>query len=598
MKKRILAWICACTLLALGLAGCGAKSTNGENEEPKSAVKGYYDVDQIYRGGADSQSVNIKKVTVEEGAEETKIELQFVSGTETASGGESALDAPPTYTLRVLPKPYRVELQLKGVGYWDYNVVKGLTENGLVAGSLRQIPVDTENTVLYFQLNDRPVYKVTEDKGTLTLYLKGTKEKNDVSYHISVNAFFDFQEGKVPVDIGLAPSLCSDLENATLVSDPYDTKKKAEEELEQIQTWFDQNLPGKTAQVVELSGNQLPDYDNSADLAELENRPVSRNKDGLGVNYPVALSDGRVLALSQEGRMFVAKPLQLDNDAVNEELYVSNDQGKLEKCLNFEFSTIGRAQFSPGGKRVAFVEQTSQYNLLYAVDLTDNSLDMISEMGVGNDVASFAWADDDVLYCMSQTDQWQLMKVDLTKEGEDAISVASKQEGSSGNVACLGNDVFFMGYDSEGSDVIFRMNQKGKVKQYAKGTDYQISPDGKWMLISELGNEEEVMETKLVLRDLATNEDREIVAPAQIRNMAWSASSQIIYYDLNRWENETSFPFELHTYSLIDGTDQKQMDLIPYNSLIPTELDGERLLEANYTKNDQVMPVVYRLTIK
>ncbi len=499
----------------------------------------------------------------------------------------------------MLPKPYRVELQLKGVGYWDYNVVKGLTENGLVAGSLRQIPVDTENTVLYFQLNDRPVYKVTEDKGTLTLYLKGTKEKNNVSYHISVNAFFDFQEGKVPVDIGLAPSLCSDLENATLVSDPYDTKKKAEEELEQIQTWFDQNLPGKTAQVVELSGNQLPDYDNSADLAELENRPVSRNKDGLGVNYPVALSDGRVLALSQEGRMFVAKSLQLDNDAVNEELYVSNDQGKLEKCLNFEFSTIGRAQFSPGGKRVAFVEQTSQYNLLYAVDLTDNSLDMISEMGVGNDVASFAWADDDVLYCMSQTDQfWQLMKVDLTKEGEDAISVASKQEGSSGNVACLGNDVFFMGYDSEGSDVIFRMNQKGKVKQYAKGTDYQISPDGKWMLISELGNEEEVMETKLVLRDLATNEDREIVAPAQIRNMAWSASSQIIYYDLNRWENETSFPFELHTYSLIDGTDQKQMDLIPYNSLIPTELDGELLLEANYTKNDQVMPVVYRLTIK
>ncbi len=40
------------------------------------------------------------------------------------------------------------------------------------------------------------------------------------------------------------------------------------------------------------------------------------------------------------------------------------------------------------------------------------------------------------------------------------------------------------------------------------------------------------------------------------------------------------------------------MDLIPYNSLIPTELDGELLLEANYTKNDQVMPVVYRLTIK
>ncbi|MGI6705918.1 MAG: hypothetical protein ACOX6S_06545 [Clostridia bacterium] len=612
LRKGIVFLCCIGLLTALMACGGGSREASVPRREklaPKSPIKGYYDVDQSFEGGEETDDVNLKAMTIREENGETLITMDFVYGSIRFGVDEAGLDAPPLYITEELRDPYRFVLHVDGLNYWDYTVDAPWEELSFVKGHFKELPMDNTNTALYFQLAGPAAYQVEEDEGRLVLKLRPLEGESKKAYYVVMNAFDEYQNDEFPRDAGLTPSLCEDGMNVTLISQPFSTEKEAEKFEDSLVRKLGEKYAGKVIRIIELDGKALPPYDKGADLEGIEKKPMIKAK-GETHTLPVLIPDGRFLDWSLDKKAFVyAKPLSDEEDIhndlplINEEVWIGGVDGQRQPFMENEFSSILQARFSPDGKKLALLEQLEDFRILYIYDIETKEILDLSDEGFGTHTITFCWSDDSrTVYAMTGEEEPYLMAYDLEQDPDERLRQLEDQPGTYGDVEFWNDRLYFADENAGDGGVIYSLDPAGGSRAvFAQGSSLKLSPDGEWMAIEELmeGEEDELL-TRLKIRNMANGEERIINEGKLVMSYQWSWDGDKLYYTVDKGmdvDEEELFATNLRVYSLSSQTDEELFDLMTSEFYLSNEPD-QLLLVDMYMSEGNYIPVTYKLDIK
>lgn len=600
LKGMLRICLAACALGMLG--GCAQNGAQvNTNPAPSSEYQGFYGPEQQYSGGDPNQAlgeVNLNDIDMEQQGDVARLTLTFSLGSRYSGTDEAKMTSVPPYTAYCLGSPARFVLAVSGVEYWDYKTENDLQENPLIRGIIKQIPMDyqpfddqsaTTPMVLYLQLDSAAAYRVQENGDKLVIELRPvTKKTAATRYYVTANAFADFQEGKIDNSLGLAPVLCDDLTNTVLISRGFEKKEEAEAFMEQTARNLAPLLPDKKTgdilRVVKINGDSLPVYD-KPDESALPLEPIV-SIGGKPKILPVVMQGGMYLSTRPEtGQLLFAKaasaPLQgngQDEDTVYH-LWLTGSQGEdPAKLTRTEFSFIADAQFSKDGSQLAVLETAtaSGKNTLYVYDMQSGVLRDLIEEGLDAEISDFEWGQDaDTLYAIAANGgDRQLIGIRLDKaEPNEAFTVIGDPGNSAGSLAFIGNKlyyVFFPEYADAGTGQVIEvdLSNAARKQNFAQGTDFRISADGRYMAVIENNAGEDVYAEDPASRtgctvsvlDMRTGER---VAQAQtgfVTNFIWEADAQSLFLVTNAEDeaaqngSQPSFAYVLSVFDVHSST--------------------------------------------
>jgi len=602
-----------CIGLLLALVSCGDGSSEAfiphrEKVKPDSPIKGYYDVDQSFQGGEETDDVNLKAMTIREENGETLITMDFVYGSTRLGVDEAGLDAAPRYITKELKDPYRFVLYIDGLNYWDYTVDASWEELSFVKGHFKELPMDSTNTALYFQLAGPGAYQVEEGEGRLVLKLRPLEGESKKAYYVVMNAFDEYQNDDFPRDTGLTPTLCEDGMNVTLISQPFSKEKEAEKFKDSLSRKLGEQYAGKVIQVLELDGPSLPPYDKGADLEGIEQKPMVKIK-GETYTLPVLISDGRFLDWTLDQKAFVyARPLsngeEMDDDLplINEEVWINREDGQQQPFMENEFSSILYARFSPDGQKLALLEQLEDLRILYIYDVEKKEILDLSDEGFGTNTITFCWSDDSkTVYAMTGDEEPYLMAYDISLPSGERVKQLEDQPGTYGDLEFWNGRLYFADENAGDGGVIHSLDpDQGSRDVFAQGSSLKISPDGKWMAIEELmeGADDELL-TRLKIRHMENGEERIISEGKLVMSYQWSWDGAKLYYTVDKGmdvEEDELFTTSLRVYTLSSEANEELFDLMTSEFYLSNGSD-QLLLVDMYMSEGNYIPVTYRLDI-
>lgn len=551
MKQRIVIYISF--ILALLLVGCTPPKdqTDVDTNTPKGSVTG---------GVAEpAENINVKDIDIVRDGDDTVITISMLSGSRAAGYTESKLTNLPEYGIMKLPQPQRLVIQLDNISFWDYEPKKEWALSPFVQGLFREVPADNDSLILYVQLSKNADLQVEEANGDLVIRLTPGDENQTTMYHCVVNAFDEHQEGTWPDDIGMQPVLCSDGQSKLLISEPFETKQQAQDFADSANEKLNEALPGKTAYVIEVGRNALPDYDTDP----VVNTDISVvMKDGVLMDTPVLLQNGKFLALSTNGNIAFSrsyKPeepaLQQDLYQLSEKLWIREPNGRIQNIDVSEFYKIKRASFSKDGRYLAILDVSMEDRVLYIYDFETKEPYNLGEEGFGNQTASFAWSDTgNTLYAMTGHGAMQMMSCTFMPDGAHDIKAVEEQAGAEGVLAVSKGRLFFADNFSGENGVIYEIGEERR--EITTGVGFEISPDGKTMLVLEIKQlaDEEVQKI-LKLCDIETGETQVIVQGTEVVDYLFMHSGSKVYYtDEVAKEPMGDYIYGLYAYDIISST--------------------------------------------
>ncbi len=612
MLRKGLIFLCCIGLLSV-LVGCGGGSREAsvlprEKVVPDSPIKGYYDVDQSFQGGEETDDVNLKTMTIREENGETLITMDFVYGSERLGIDEAGLDGSPLYITEVLRDPYRFVLHIDGLNYWDYTVDAPWEELSLVKGHFKELPMDSTSTALYFQMAGPGAYQVEEGEGRLVLRLRPLKEESKEAYYAVLNAFDEYQNDQFPRDAGLTPTLCEDGMNVTLISQPFSTEREAEKFKDALSRKLGEKYAGKVIQILQLDGKSLPPYDKGADMEGIEKKPMIKIK-GETFALPVLISDGRFLDWTGDKKAFVyARPLSdeedIDNDLplINEEVWIGREDGQYQPFMENEFSSILHARFSPDGKKLALLEQLEDLRILYLYDMEKKEILDLSDEGFGTNTITFTWSDDSrTIYAMTGEEDPHLMAYDTSLSPGERVRQVGDQPGTYGDVEFWNGQLYFADENEGDGGVIYSLDPaQGGRAVFAQGSSLKLSPDGEWMAIEEvMAGEDDELLTRLKIRHMDNGEERIVSEGKLVMSYQWSQDGEKLYYTVDKGmdvEEEELFATNLRVYTLSSQANEELFDLMTSEFYLSNGSD-QLLLVDMYMSEGNYIPVTYKLDI-
>ncbi len=549
-------------------------------EQPEQTVT----PEQTAAGGVSeyADNINVKDIDIAIDGEETVVTLSMISGSRAAGYTESKLVKPPEYEIIQLPQPQRLMIKLSDISFWDYEQKTEWALSNFVLGIFREVPADNDSLIIYIQLSQKAEFSVQETEGDLVIRLMpGLQNESSMFYCVS-NSFFEHQDGTWPDNIDMMPVLCSDAVNKILISQPFDTRQKADEFLETAKEQLEKNLPDKKIYVIELLRNSLPDYI-SGDYVEIEEKNVVM-KQGVLMDTPVLLQNGRYLDTSSDGRIAFSrsyKPeepsLEQDGYLTSEKLWIQDPNGRIQNIDVDEFFLIDDAAFSADGRYISILDVSIENRVLYVYDFQTQEpqgLINLGEEGFGNQTAAFAWSDtENKLYAMTGQSAMQMMVCEFSPDGTFEINAVEEEAGSEGNLEVSQGRVFFA---DKVSDTVYEISDTKR--EITDGIDIRISPDGKNMLVLEASSQEgEQILLKLKLCDIKTGETTYIAEDPDIMNFYFMHNGTKVYYTKELFEDddyEPGYKFGLFSYDIMTGV-HEQAAFCSTGDFIPSDNPGE-----------------------
>ncbi len=509
---------------------------------------------QSTTGGVDkpAENVNLKDVDIGSDGSQATVTLSLLSGSRVAGYPESKLTHPPAYEISMLAQPYRLKVQLEDISFWDYEQKTAWDLSGLVSGLFREVPANDNSLIVYVQLSQEVSYTVEESEGSIAIQMTAGAANNGAAYYCVSDAFFEHQEGVWPEDIDMSPVLCSDKRNKLLISQAFPTQAAAESFQQQAASLLAEKLPDKTISVIQLAAGALPDFMTDINYSSAEGRSVLL-KDGVLVNTPVLLQNGRYLATSPSGTVAfsrVYQPGEPDVFLPSEKLWTLDINGRIQNVDTPEFSSIDKAAYSFDGRYLALLDVSIENRVLYVYDFTSGALINLGEEGFGSQTTSFAWSEsEDVLYAMSGYESLQLRKCSFAGDGSFVISAVEEQAGDEGNIAVFGQRVFFA------DSVAGKVYEIGETRrELATGTDIRISPDGKKLLVLETtASQNEQVLTSLKLCDIDSGETTLIASHAEIVDFCFRNNGLIYYTDASVDQPADGYSSGLYVFDTAAG---------------------------------------------
>ena len=322
MKKRLTAALGF--LLAVLLTACSARPIAGLGDgEPGGAYKGYYTTGQTISGGNGLTEGNLKDISIEQNGKDTVVTLSFRTGSDDSGVPEQDTGSIPIYTLTSIDGVHRFALTLEGVAYWDYALYENELGGTAVNGVFHHAAMAGNSGALYLNVSEGCDFR-TEQKGSqLVLYFRAQAGSEDTSrWYIAANGFDLYvisEQQALLQELGLYPTYCSDLRSIILLSAPFASKDEAQNYLAQHEQTISRLLPGRVSSIVELSGNELPEYDEQSQILSLLDTPVGK-RDGQIYETEVLQANGRLLCWAPDGKSYVyARPVYetVDGNTVN-----------------------------------------------------------------------------------------------------------------------------------------------------------------------------------------------------------------------------------------------------------------------------------------
>lgn len=481
------------------------------------------------------EKINLKDIDITAEGGDTVVTLSMLSGSRKANFAESKLTKLPEYEITQLEQPQRLMIKLSGISFWDYEPKQSWSLSNFVLGVFRELPANDDSLIIYIQLSRNAGFSVQESEGDLIIRLTPGQENAESKYFCLSNSFFEYQEGTWPSDIDMTPVLCSDLENKLLISKPFDTEQAAETYMEKTNSSLKSVMPDNTLYVAQIGKDALPDFPVSADYSAAVGKSVVI-KDGVLMDTPLMLQHGRYLASASDGRIAFSRRYKPDEPALEQDIYLLSEKlwildpnGRVQQLDVPDFYWIDTAAFSADGRYLCILDVSIENRVLYIYDFALSKLINLGEEGFGNQTAAYAWSDlSDALYAMTGYGSMQMMSCMFAKDGTFRISAVEETPGSEGRLGVTGGKLFYA--DKAGyTGVIYEIGDSRR--KITKGIDFDISPDGKTMLVLEAAasGDEEVL-TSLKLYDIETGESEYIVKNADITGFCFSQNGSKVYY--------------------------------------------------------------------
>ena len=523
---------------------------------------------------APAEYVNLKNIDIVDDGDQKVITLSLMSGSRNAGYSETKLTQLPAYTVNLLEQPQRLMIKFDGICFWDYEEKNTWALSDFISGVFREVPADDDSLIVCFQLTKNASFTTEESEGNLVIRLTPEAGGIDALYYCVCNAFLEHQEGTWPEDIDLMPVLCADKQNKLLISKPFGTQNEALAFAEKANENLKAAFPDKVISVIQIAAGALPDYSADIDYSLAEERGVLL-QDGVLLNTPVLLQNGRYLAASKDGRIAFSRTyqpgepsLEQDSYLLSEKLWILDPNGRIKNIDTPDFFSIDEAAFSVDGRYIALLDVSIENRVLYVYDFETQTLYNLGEEGFGSLTASFAWSDStDELYAMTGTDAMQLMSCIFLPDGSVQVAPVEEEPGAQGRLAVFNGTVYYA--DSAAGQVYEIATPRRNI---TSGDDIKISPDGKSLLVLDTYStvDEQVL-TSLKLCDIESGVTKDIVTDAQIIDFSFVGNENLVYYTdalVNSAAEESKYG--LYSYDVASGT-RKQTGMCSTPEFVSTD---------------------------
>lgn len=557
IKRIVFVLIIICIFALYACKAEPAQSPVAEPEAPKN-----------FTGGQALDNINAKELGVSGELMNGKytITLKFVHGSRLASVDEAAASSVPSYNVSLLDSPQRLLIEFDKLDYWDYErVFRVEQDDPMLYGAFKVTDPQSGKFSLYLQLKRDCSFGVSASAGQLSITLepKAEEEEPQRAYYVTVNAPASVREAALGVN-GLTPVLCVGGDQILLISNPLSNESVAENLMGAISASLGSAVEGRMS-IITLVGNELPAYNANLDYAEVfQLKPIRIN--GGAKTLEVAMPDGLYLCSTQDGRRHLfKKPLREDNGGDTEslldieELWILDKTGRSNRLTDFEFAAIEQAAFSPDGKRLAILERTADTSYLYIYDMDTNELSYnLGYEGFGSMTSNFVW--DSIgssIYAISGSEQLQLLKYDFTIPDETKrVSRVDENAVGDGDLGFFDGDLYFSDVSVQGGNFIYKIKPEGGLRsEYATGSGFRISPDNRYMAITESaslgGDDTETTDSAtLTLKNIVTGETSLIVKDKFVIGFDWGYGGKLYYaVGENLETTDDEYPFTLFSVS-------------------------------------------------
>ena len=608
MTKKLAKILFLIYIFIFVISGCTDKSRPIEAtgpQNPTSEIEGFYEQQQTVSGGVGGSGLNLADIKIENADENiTKVTLTFGQGSQLEDKSFAPAKDVPKYGTSFIKGVNRMVLSMEGVSYFSYKIYEDEILNSAINGIFAQRPVDSSQSKLYININTDYAYKIEELKNQIIITIHKVAGASDKkSYYVALDAFYEYEEGALGSEFPLNPTICRDGENILLISRPFYTKDEAEEFITENKEGFDRLLPGKSYNLIELSGSELPEFSRESGLEDIAGTPIGF-KDANELVFEPLITNGRFLCFNSDHTMFLyAQPNTIygdqEGDSLSfEYLYIQNvESGLKERLIDNQFTSITDAQFSKDSNYVAFIEQNDVLRNLQIISLEDGKLFVPADDSFGVDTASFAWdGSRDILYAINgEFQSKQLLSYDLTDPDNVEVNGVFEQEFSESILQIKGDRIYYANRSEDSlENAICVMDLKtGVCESIAQGDTFLLSPDGSKIIIADMLKENDSEVYRLSYLDLATGADTLIYSGQILSNITWSRAGSRIYYSVYRNAGrEEKYPYSLFYYDVAQNRSVYMMDTIT-SALYPSDIEDEVLLMCIFTYKNMPVPMTY-----
>ncbi len=580
---------CGAILLILVVMGLFSACSEQKNEMKTT--------EQTVSGGQAQSDTNLKDVTVGKDGQLITITFDFVNGDNQSGAKESAMQGVPTYDLSFCENPMRMLLRIEGVRHWAYQVNSILQdETGLIEGMLRVLPVGNRTTTdFYINLSKKVKFCVAESDGKLTVCLEPIQTQEQQAYYVAGEFFNEYQEGVLPEEAGLTPTLADDKISVLMISNAFFSQEEAQLFKAELEQKYAASLGEKTLRIIQNGTLSLPQYEDQQIIDDLKNKILIRRQEK-EEKANLFFADGRFICWMNNGSqaLFAKSETALhESESVGDQLYLADKKGNKTLLFDYELSTVTEGLFSPDDSKLVILEQTDENQVCSIYDFASKKLNMLDEMIIGNNVAGCAWSSDGKkLYLLSGEDMFSVFCCDVQTM---QITVLRQELSIDGNLYCFEDALYYMDVVQDSVAIVRHSIVSGDFTTVPSGEFFSMNKSGTDILTQVYsGEQEEGYGALKLIRNFGAQE-KTIVSGQYIAQYFFSNDGKRIYYSVE--SEDENFVYTVYEYNIETEESRLLFDMIE-GRLMPAADDNALILNITYEKDNSMYSATYFIEIK
>ncbi len=588
--------LCAAILLlficCLSFAGCDSGAA-GEAGIP---------VGQQLSGGDAGlgKGVNLKEIGIEMQGTKAVINMSFIKGSRVSGAPETMISSVPEYTISLLSNPARLKVQLN-VSYMDSAGKNEIFTDSVVYGMFKSGEAGAADFAVYFQLNENVRATAAANDSVLSISLEPERVAPRSAFFVGLDAFSEYQRGKLKDGYGLTPTMCDGLTDVMLISGAYADGESAQKKADEINATS--GLPEtQQAYVFEMDTDARPVLERRTDMAA-GGKPVI-GADDQEFPLPVLIENGEYLCTTPSGdiifyRQVIPSAGQETELVLKYEIYSITD-GKQTKMDIPELYGVDKAAVSPSGKYLAILEDGISDRVLYVYDFDTGALQNLGEEGFGNITSSFVWDQrEDVIYAMTGFGDMQLTRYDYAQPEGERLSSVEEKNGAESALAISGDKLYFADQQMASGEIYSVSIETAERSGVAPGVGFALAPNGRLLVArTNVVTGEGSPSSNLDLIELQTGEVTSILKNEIVEDVAFDADSGALYYTTQTYDGARGeFPYAFLKYTVETG----KTDFLGYSktgTFKPSPKAGEIYIIDYFEQDDANYPVTYVYSAK